>query len=317
MTRDDTQGASHIIFVVRNDASTSALLFQTSDATWQAYNSYGGYSLYGGTTSYPGGHAVKVSYNRPFSTRDSPTEDFFFNAEYPMVRFLEANGFDVSYSTDVDSDRRGNLITQHGTWMSVGHDEYWSAAQRANVTAARDAGKNLAFFSGNEVYWKVRYENSTDGSSTPYRTLVCYKEGTLGELACGGKCDPDASVWTGLWRDGCAPTYTGQDACAPENALSGNISWHGTSGALSVPGSFAPMRLWRNTEVATLGPEASLTLPDGTLGYEWDFEQYESTYPASRVMLSTTLNDGLTHHLSLYRAGSALVFSAGTVQWSC
>ena len=60
--------------------------------------------------------------------------------------------------------------------MSVGHDEYWSGQQRANVEAARDAGVNLAFFSGNEIFWKTRWENSIDGSGTPYRTLVSYKE---------------------------------------------------------------------------------------------------------------------------------------------
>ena len=52
-------------------------------------------------------------------------------------------------------------------FMSVGHDEYWSGGQRANVEAARDAGVNLAFFSGNEVFWKTRWEPSIDGSSTP------------------------------------------------------------------------------------------------------------------------------------------------------
>ena len=60
--------------------------------------------------------------------------------------------------------------------MSVGHDEYWSGAQRANVEAARDAGVNLMFLSGNEVYWHTRYEPSADAGRTPYRTLVCYKE---------------------------------------------------------------------------------------------------------------------------------------------
>ena len=60
--------------------------------------------------------------------------------------------------------------------MSSGHDEYWSAPQRANVEAARDAGVNLAFFSGNEVFWKTRWEPSADGSNTPDRTLVSYKD---------------------------------------------------------------------------------------------------------------------------------------------
>ena len=60
--------------------------------------------------------------------------------------------------------------------MSSGHDEYWSGAQRANVEAARDAGVNLAFFSGNEIFWKTRWEPSIDGTNTAYRTLVSYKE---------------------------------------------------------------------------------------------------------------------------------------------
>ena len=165
--------ASHIVFIVRNDASTSDLFFQTSDTTWQAYNDYGGNSLYEGS---PAGRAYKVSYNRPFDTNAETPEDFVWRAEYPMVRFLEANGYDVSYTTGVDSDRRGNLITNHKTFLSVGHDEYWSGGQRTNVEAARIAGVNLAFFSGNEVFWKTRWENSIAGGSTSHRTLVTYKE---------------------------------------------------------------------------------------------------------------------------------------------
>ena len=87
----------------------------------------------------------KVSYNRPFATRGvSPGQDFVFNAEYPMVRWLERNGYDVSYETGVDTDRYGSLIKNHRIFMSTGHDEYWSGQQRANVEAARDAGVNLA-----------------------------------------------------------------------------------------------------------------------------------------------------------------------------
>ena len=59
---DGTSGASHIPFVVRDDASHSDVVFQTSDTTWQAYNQYGGNSLYVGS---PAGRAYKVSYNRP------------------------------------------------------------------------------------------------------------------------------------------------------------------------------------------------------------------------------------------------------------
>src|SRR6185436_14763537 len=101
---------------------------------------------------------------------------YLYSNEYPMIRFLERNGYDVSYTTDVDSDRRGALIRNHKVFLSVGHDEYWSQAQRSNVEAARDAGVNLAFFTGNEVYWRTRWETSVGGTGTPYRTLVCYKE---------------------------------------------------------------------------------------------------------------------------------------------
>ncbi len=321
LKRTDTQGASHIVFIVRADSSRSDLLFQTSDATWQAYNSYGGNTLYIGNTSNPGGHASKVSYNRPMYLRaggggSAFVGDGLFNAEYPMVRWLEANGYDVSYTTNVDTDRRGALILRHKAFLSVAHDEYWSAGQRANVTAARNAGVHLAFFSGNEVYWKTRWEASIDGSGTAYRTLVCYKEGTLGDNSCGGKCDPVAATWTGLWRDGCSFTPPA-DGCVPENTLTGQMSWAVSNGTIRVPATYKYLRFWRNTSVAALTSGQHATLTPNSLGYEWDWEQYPDSYPAGRILLSETFLNGHTHHLSLYRHPSgALVFGAGTVQWS-
>jgi hypothetical protein len=321
-------GVSHIPFVVRNDASTdtSALYFKTSDATWQAYNIYGGTSLYVGA-GLPNNHASKVSYNRPFLTRSgngggAPNEDWFMNAEYPMIRFLESNGFDISYTTDVDVARNYannvNLLLAHKIFLSTGHDEYWSKEERNSVEAAKAAGKNLAFFSGNEVYWKTRWENSIDGSGTSFRTMVCYKEGTLPtaqENACGGKCDVSTNEWTGLWRDGC--NFTGVvDACKPENALTGQISWDGIAGTIQVPDK--NLRFWRNTAVATMANGTTLALTNGTLGYEWDWYQYATTYPPGRVTMSSTTLDGRIHNLSLYKdvTSKALVFGAGTVQWA-
>ena len=106
------------------------MLFKTSDTTWQAYNQYGGYSLYAGPAIPNGGHAHKVSYNRPFTTRDTPVEDNPFNAEYPMIRWLERNGYNISYLSSVDADRIGTELLEHKVVMSVGHDEYWSAGER-------------------------------------------------------------------------------------------------------------------------------------------------------------------------------------------
>lgn len=128
--RQDTGGASHIFFVVRNDFSHSDILFQTADPTWQAYNDYGGHSLYGGAGTWDlSNRAFKVSYNRPSDTRNFENWTFIFNAEYPMVRWLEANGYDVTYFTGVDAVRNAGLITNHKLYLSVGHDEYWSGPQ--------------------------------------------------------------------------------------------------------------------------------------------------------------------------------------------
>ena len=206
-------GASHIVFVVRNDASHSALLFQTSDTTWQAYNTYGGFGSYIDTTL--GGHqAYYMSYNRPFNTRSVfGGQSWLFNAEYPMIRFLEANGYDLSYTTGLDVDQNGAPLLNHKVFLSVGHDEYWSGQQRANVTAARDAGVNLAFFSGDEIFWKTRWVNVVPFTNV---WLVTYKELLVGLSPSPGKLDP-SPLWTGMWRD---PRFSPpSDGGRPENAL--------------------------------------------------------------------------------------------------
>ena len=337
LIRTDTGGDSHIVFVVRNDASHSAILFQTSDETWQAYNGYGGASLYGPDSEFDvTNRAYKVSYNRPFDTRGFGAESvtWLFGAEYPMVRFLEANGYDVTYFTGIDAARSGSLILNHKLYLSTGHDEYWSGPHRNNVEAARNAGVNMAFFSGNEVFWKTRLENSIDGTNTPNRTLVCYKE-TLN----AAPLDPlDPPTWTGTWRDNrFSPPADGN---RPENGLTGTlfmVNGPGTDspGTLSIQVPYADgrMRFWRNTSVGAQSPGQTATLPSSTLGYEWDEDIDNGARPAGLIRLSTAtyplttdllLDQGATygagsatHHLTLYKASSgALVFGAGTVQWS-
>ncbi|TYL52634.1 N,N-dimethylformamidase beta subunit family domain-containing protein [Agromyces mariniharenae] len=322
--RADNGGASHIVFIVRDDDGNSDLLFQTSDSTWQAYNGYGGYNTY--TTGSTGVNARKVSYNRPFTTRATEPQDWVFTAEYPMIRWLERNGYDVSYSTDLDTGARPAELLEHQAFFSVGHDEYWSQEQRDAVEAARDAGVDLAFFSGNEIYWKTRMEDSTqDGVDGDRRTMVVYKEGTAAPAApdehqrcyANFACDP-SDIWTGLWRETRSPSGTTAIG-EPENALSGQISWRSNTSAIEVPGDYARMRFWKNTAVAGLSPSGRVTLANGTLGYEWnpEYPQYAAWYPPGRVLLSTTTIGSEQHHLSLYRAPSgALVFGAGTVQWS-
>lgn len=322
--RADTGAASHITFVVRDDASHSDVVFQTSDPTWQAYNTYGGSDFYQGAAH---GRAYKISYNRPVLTRDGTGgRDFFFANEYPLVRFLERNGYDLSYIAGVDTDRAGGLLTNHRTFLSVGHDEYWSKGQRANVEAARDAGVNLQFLSGNEVYWKTRYEASADAGHTAYRTLVCYKE-----TWSNAKIDP-SSEWTGTWRD---PRFAPRSAGAgvPENGLTGTIfESNYTDLPLQVSAAEGRLRLWRGTSLSSLAAGTSATLAPHTVGYESDEDLDNGARPPGLVRFSTTSgsvpqylydfgNDvragTTTHHLTMYRAASgALVFGAGTVQWT-
>lgn len=325
--------ASHIIFVVRDDAGRSDILFQTSDAAWVAANRYGGSSLNGSwpptmmnAAPNPAQRAFKVSYNRPLTNRDGVLSEQFFNAEYPAIRWLERNGYNVSYFAGVDSDRRGETIREHKVFVSAGHDAYWSGNQRRHVESARDAGVNLAFMSGNAVFWKTRYEPSTEGADTPYRTLVCYKE-TYGP----GRLDPHRDAWTGTWRDS---RPLNPEGARPENALIGTISTVGPArnDRLAVPASYGKLRFWRNTEVAALKAGETAMLGRGILGPEWDEDLDNGSRPAGLIRLSDTTVDGVayvqdwgtvydsgtaTHSLTLYRApGGALVFSAGSPQYS-
>ena len=335
---DSVAGSSHIVFVVRDDARRADVVVQTSDTTWQAYNRYGTGSLYcGGPVSNAGSayasscasRSSKASYNRPITTRANDPQSFVFNAEYPMVRWLEANGYNVKYTSGVDTDRFGSALTgaaKPKIFLSSGHDEYWSAGQRAAVEAARGAGVNLAFFSGNEMYWKTRYEASIDGTNTAYRTLVAYKD-TLA----GVKLDPTPNVATGTWRDlRFAPPVA--DGGRPENAVTGSIWTVNTTPpvGIQVPAAMAGHRFWRNAALPFVNGIATLT--QESLGYEWDEDLDNGSRPAGLTHLSSTTVTGLdkiidfgattgpgtaTHSLLLYRHGSgALVFGAGTVQWS-
>jgi Domain of unknown function (DUF4082)/Fibronectin type III domain/Bacterial Ig domain len=337
LVRDDTGGGSVIPFVVRDDSSHSDIVVQTSDETWQAYNTYGGNSLYQCTGSLcppgnPRGYkgAFKVSYNRPFhSASDDIGRSWVLYAEYPMMRFLEANGYDVSYVSGLDVATRGSLLLNHKAFLSVGHDEYWSGEQRSNVEAARAAGVSLAFFSGNEMFWKTRWEPSIAPGAAANRTLVTYKETHF-----DAPVDPkDPPTWTGTWRD---PRFSPPaDGGRPENAVTGQffIVNSGTTD-ITVPAQYSGLRFWRNTAAAALSAGQTLTLGSGTgtLGYEWDEDADNGFRPPGLMDMSATTNTSAevftdygtltatgksaTHHLTLYRSGSALVFGAGTVQWS-
>ncbi len=134
----------------------SPILVEVPSNTWQAYNAFGGEDLY--TTP----QAVKVSFNRPYQHRH------LFRWEYPLVRFLERSGYDVTYATDDDIDRDPSILLDHRLDLLNGHGEYWTKAMRDGWDAARAHGVNLAFMGANDGYWQVRYEAND-------RTMVSYK----------------------------------------------------------------------------------------------------------------------------------------------
>jgi hypothetical protein len=335
---DGTSGANQIPFVVTDSSSHSGILFMTSDETWQAYNDWGGYSVYtGNATGSPWccsalnpGRAVQVSYNRPFATRaDTPNgQDFFFYAEFPMIQFLEKNGYDASYVSQVDVAQSGaaSMIEQHKALMNTGHSEYWDAAGLGNITTARNAGVNLAFFTGNTAWWKTRWGNSQFGNE-PYRTLITYKESLDSRQS-----DPaDPPTWTGAWRD---QRFSPPGDASPENALTGQL-WdvNCCSYADTVPAAYSRLQIWKNTAVANLSPGQTYTMPGETLGYEWDSDVDNGFRPSGEIDMSQTCENPVTarlltvteefvsdkacNSLTLYRAPSgALVFDAGTVQWA-
>ena len=184
-----------------------------------------------------------------------------------MVRWLERNGYDVSYITGVDSDRRGGELVEHRAFLSVGHDEYWSGHQRANVEAARAAGVNLAFFSGNEVFWKTRWE---DG----HRTLVVTRRRTR-----NAKIDPDRRLDGHLARPALRPAGRGR---APGERAHGD-DLHGQLGQSSIerPGGRRQAALLAQHERRQPRRRAqTATLADDTLGYEWDEDLDNGARPA-------------------------------------
>ncbi|MEF2526427.1 N,N-dimethylformamidase beta subunit family domain-containing protein [Streptomyces sp. CS62] len=146
----DGNGVMPYPFVVRNDASRSDIVVQTSDQTWQAYNNYGGQDLYDGAGPAPDGRAYEVSYNRPM---DIGGENGIYGSEYQMIAWLERNGYDVSYISGIDmSTRGGTLLRNHKVFMSSGHDEYWTQEQFTHALEARKTGLHQTYFSGNEIF---------------------------------------------------------------------------------------------------------------------------------------------------------------------
>lgn len=312
---------AYIIFIVRDDARPSDFLFQSSVTTYQAYNNWGGKSLYDFNST--GGRALTVSFNRPYAPSSNPAAaygngagDFVTNNavpptdasspsgwEYNMVRWLEREGYDVSYSSNIDTHSNEHLLDIHKGWLSVGHDEYWTWQMRTHVEAARDHGVSLAFFSGNVCYWQIRLEPSAlTGES--HRTIVSYKDDAL-------KRDPVAldglgnrHLLTVRWRD--------QPVNRPEESFIG-VMYDGNP----VDGDIVITKPDHWTMSGT-----DLKLGDRLprlLGYEAD-RVFGDAPPGTTVLAQSPYQfEGQAHlaHMATYtQSNGATVFAAGTIQWS-
>lgn len=297
----------YAFFVLRNDASHAAILFQSSVLTYEAYNAWGGYSLYGASdhrADYYQRRAYAVSFDRPFERGDG-LGDFPLFGEYNLVRWLERSGYDLAYTTDIDTDQSQAPLLHHRLLLVAGHDEYWSTAMRAHVSAARAAGIALAFFGSNDGYWHVRLQGSALGAG---HVLVCYKVDTQhGDPVVDPQTASDPASTTTFWR--AAPLNL------PENALLGGMH------AGIVVGS-APLVLTAGSQPFFAGtPLHAGSAINGLVGGEYDRVFHNAVSPRQLIVLAHSPVQAQSgkdsSDATLYTAASgAHVFNAGTFYWA-
>ncbi|MFL6014516.1 MAG: N,N-dimethylformamidase beta subunit family domain-containing protein [Gaiellaceae bacterium] len=320
---------NYIQFVVRDDASHSAFLYQQPVATYEAYNNWPNYggantnngkSLYdnvsGGADTVAGAgrtRAVKVSFDRPYAGPGSADllDSNGWSWEGYFIRWAEKNGYDVTYSTSVDLQEHPQLLLNHKAFLSVGHDEYWSKGMFDGAEAARDAGVDLGFFGANDVYWQVRYEPSSTGVAD--RVIVSYKN-TPNNTYLTNDPVSDPSLTTVRWQD---PPVN-----RPGQLLTG-VTLIGSTGrsTLNTPYQVENSGAWIYDGTGfTDGSSVA-----GIVGYEAD--KYSCMFPQPQNTSFTVLGsspfdnaeDGYYDDSNsvLYRAPSgAWVFSTGTMSWT-
>ena len=307
LTTGTTHTQQYTLFTVRDDARYSNILLLQAVNTYQAYNVWGGKSLYGtlANPSDTANKAEKVSFNRPYYANGSyGTADFFGGLytgnELNLLTWLEQHGYDVTYATDPDLDRAPAIALNHKMVAIVGHSEYWSWGMRDAVEQAIAAGVSLASLAGNVSFWQVRYEPSVV-TGDPGRTMVGYKEHVA--------LDPLAATpfATTEWRK--APPNR------PEDFMTGTMFVTKGRPLLCVEDQSS----WVLTGTGLTDGQC-LGNPDGTgfLGPELDAVGPEAPADIQRVGHSPAAADIANFSdMTVYRAASgATVFSSGSIGWS-
>jgi len=300
-----------IPLVVRDDAAREQVLFAASTLTWQAYNDWGGYSLYRG----PSGTASKryltrarvVSYRRPLA--GSGYQQFRL-MDLTVVRQLEqiaaASGLDVAYTTDVDLDQQPSQLLRHAELVLGGHSEYWTRRGYDALAAARNSGVNLAFLGANNLWWHARLD-AAPGAVQPDREIVNrVAEGDPTPVS--GPTD-----LTLLWSQW--PEH--RDAAAMLGQSHAAINVHGGYQLLG-----APAWILAGTGLVAGTPDRPGSTLPLAVGNEADGYNALGANPRDLTLVAVGVLRGasgpVTVSAGYYVAPSgAGVFAAGTTDWSC
>jgi hypothetical protein len=294
--RTDTGWETQVPYVVTSPSAAGTVALVAPITTWQAYNQWGGYSLYAGANGDSPSHAV--SFDRPYNGATGAND--YRTAAIPVIVGAEQTGVPLSYFTNVDLHTMPHALAGARGYVSMGHDEYWTTTMRDVVLDARDAGTNLAFLGANTMYWRVRLEARPTG---PARLVVGYRHSAhLDPLYAQGS--PEASA---QFRQAPVPH--------PEHDLLG-MQYEcypvDTDYVIATPGwwGFRGTGVRRGHHVVGLvGPEADRVYPDGLLPRPLQVLSH-SPYSCRGVATSS--------QSVYYTAPSgAGVFNAGTLRWGC
>jgi hypothetical protein len=190
---DGSTGAQRYVpLQVRAPSAAGRIVVVSADTTWQAYNNYGGYSLYSGPDGAFADRATAVSFDRPYGIGTGQGASEYMENMRPLVTLVEKLGLSADYVSDVDLDADPQLLSGARAVIFTGHDEYWSMAMRNAMLASRTRGTNLAFLGANTGYRHIRFATQPTG---PDRLEICYKVPNQDPLY--GR---DDALVTGQWR---------------------------------------------------------------------------------------------------------------------
>ena len=270
-------------------APASAVLVQVPVNTWEAYNRWGGKSLYQfGSRN----HAVEVSFDRPFA--QPLFSDMVTKLELPWARFLERSGIDVSYQTDADTDRDPESLLHHRLVFSIGHDEYWTQRMRDAFNHALALSTNLMFGS-DSADWRMRY-------AAGRRTIVEWR-------------DPSADPVHDRRLDNGFFGMFGEPEC---QLMAVQHQWAAQRSLTAPPTSFTVMGPRSDPWLAAAGLAPGDRIP-GVVGYEWD-SFVPGCFTGQVVPLMTAVlrgSDGVIRSVDMVRAtapSGGRVFAMGTME---